>query len=100
MVPKTLLITILFLGLSSHILFSDAIPVTRSFSLNKFTSLAEHKVPLKQNWLDLRNGEEVFGLEENEGKYLIQGRMDLETTLDYPGTGANKNHDPKPPGAA
>ncbi|KAF4397137.1 hypothetical protein CsatB_027608 [Cannabis sativa] len=100
MVSKTLLIiiTTLFLGFSSHILlFSDSIPITRSLSLNKFTNLGEHKVPMEKNLL----GEEVFGLEENEGKFLIQeGRMDLETTLDYPGTGANKNHDPKPPGTA
>ena len=30
---------------------------------------------------------------------LVEGRMGLESTLDdYPGTGANKNHDPNPPG--
>ena len=52
-----------------------------------------------QNWLDFANGEKVFGVEENEG-ILIEGRMDLENTMDYPGTGANKNHDPKTPGTA
>lgn len=37
----------------------------------------------------------MFGEEEEEKK-----RMDLENTLDYPGTGANRNHDPKTPGTS
>ncbi|KAI3446610.1 hypothetical protein Pfo_003275 [Paulownia fortunei] len=35
------------------------------------------------------------GLLKLEG--LVEGRMSLELA-DYPGTGANHNHDPRPPG--
>ena len=35
----------------------------------------------------------------NVEEFSMQGRMDLENN-DYPGTGANKNHDPKAPGRA
>ncbi|PON92625.1 hypothetical protein TorRG33x02_114850 [Trema orientale] len=104
MVPRTLLtllLLLLFLG------FSYAIPTTRSFWQYSSSLAVHNKVAVKQNWLDLRNGKEVFGEEENENEnedenegILIQGRMDLESTMDYPGTGANKNHDPKTPGTA
>lgn len=76
---------LLFLGFS-YLLSSAATPTTRSlWSLKEYSSF--------RSSLDLRNREEVFGEEEKK-------RMDLESTLDYPGTGANKNHDPKTPGTA
>lgn len=46
-----------------------------------------------QEAMDLRDGEEVFDV----GERFIEGRMDFETS-DYKGSGANQDHDPKPPG--
>ncbi|GMN53986.1 hypothetical protein TIFTF001_023118 [Ficus carica] len=77
---------LLFLGFS-RLLSSAAVPTTRSlWSVEEYSSLG---VLQKQSSL------EMFGKEEEEKK-----RMDLENTLDYPGTGANKNHDPKTPGTS
>lgn len=39
--------------------------------------------------------EAMFGMEQQEG-YEVERRMDIETT-DYPGTGANNQHDPTTP---
>lgn len=36
----------------------------------------------------------------NGDREMLEGRMMAETTVDYPGTGANNHHDPKTPGRA
>ncbi|KAG9148507.1 hypothetical protein Leryth_023616 [Lithospermum erythrorhizon] len=38
------------------------------------------------------------GQYQEEDKSFLVGRMDLQIN-DYPGTGANPDHDPKPPGS-
>ena len=48
-----------------------------------------------QDVTKLSEAEELFG----EGDAFNEERMLMEST-DYPGTGANKNHDPKTPGRA
>lgn len=41
--------------------------------------------------------EEGDTFEVGEG-LVAEGRMDMEESTDYPGTGANNHHDPKSPG--
>ncbi|KAJ7976458.1 Transmembrane protein [Quillaja saponaria] len=70
------LLMILFLCFSFLVSFA-AVPVTRSL-------LSQSSI--QTSTVDL-------------GQEFVEGRMDLEST-DYPGTGANNNHDPKTPGTA
>ncbi|GLT81437.1 hypothetical protein SLA2020_528240 [Shorea laevis] len=85
---------LLFLSFSYLLLLlhpcpSAAVPTSRShLKQNK-----DVQDLFSQDALDVT--EELLG----EGDGLIEGRM-LKITTDYSGTGANKNHDPKPPGGA
>ncbi|MBA0687061.1 hypothetical protein Goari_014624 [Gossypium aridum] len=85
---------LLFLGFSYLLLSSAAVPTTRSLKSNKELPSSVQDL-LAQDVMELSDGEEV--ITESDG--FNGERMLLEST-DYPGTGANKNHDPKTPGRA
>ncbi|MBA0860516.1 hypothetical protein Goshw_018337 [Gossypium schwendimanii] len=85
---------LLFLGFSYLLLSCVAVPTTRSLKSNKELPSSVQDL-LAQDVMELSDGEEVI----TEGDGFNGERMLLEST-DYPGTGANKNHDPKTPGRA
>ncbi|KAL6009125.1 hypothetical protein ACLOJK_022352 [Asimina triloba] len=74
----------------SHLISLNAIPLTRTQILflepkdTAFSATSQQMITV---------AEEVWNDEE-----LLEGRMDLEKN-DYPGSGANNRHTPKPPGA-
>ncbi|KAL1563586.1 hypothetical protein AAHA92_06035 [Salvia divinorum] len=77
------LLLLLFLVVSS-----TAVPVSRSLKTVK-----------NQVLLGRFHAQDVREIENGDGMMvsLLERRMNIELT-DYPGTGANNNHDPKPPG--
>ncbi|KAB2058596.1 Calcium-transporting ATPase 9, plasma membrane-type -like protein [Gossypium arboreum] len=85
---------LLFLGFSYLLLSCAAVPSTRSLKSNKELPSSVQDL-LAQDVMELSYGEEVIA----EGDGFNGERMLMEST-DYPGTGANKNHDPKTPGRA
>ncbi|MBA0803482.1 hypothetical protein Gohar_013690 [Gossypium harknessii] len=85
---------LLFLGFSYLLLTCAAVPTTRSLKSNKELPSSVQDL-LAQDVMELSDGEEVT----TEGDRFNGERMLMEST-DYPGTGANKNHDPKTPGRA
>ncbi|XWS58582.1 hypothetical protein CRYUN_Cryun08bG0046600 [Craigia yunnanensis] len=87
---------LLFLGFSYLLLSCAAVPTTRSLKSNKelLSSFSVQDL-LAQDVMKLNEAEELFG----EGDAFNEERVLLEST-DYPGTGANKDHDPKTPGGA
>ncbi|XP_054803982.1 uncharacterized protein LOC129307127 [Prosopis cineraria] len=87
-------ITFLTLLLLLLALSASAVPATRSHYLNAQDALPLSYLPQVSDAVELGNVSEVV---DEAG--LIERRMDLETQ-DYGGTGANKDHDPKPPGKA
>ncbi|KAL1357096.1 hypothetical protein HN51_009089 [Arachis hypogaea] len=91
MIHKALFITLL---LFSYVLSSSAVPITRSLSPTSEKSSIQ--TSLEEGTPESRNSEsEMFDLAQEF--MTVEGRMDLESN-DYPGTGANRNHDPKTPG--
>ncbi|GMI79018.1 hypothetical protein HRI_001571100 [Hibiscus trionum] len=82
---------LLFLGFSFLLLLScAAVPTTRSLKPDKVKEFPSSVQDLlSQDVMKLSEAEELFNGE----------RLLMEST-DYPGTGANKNHDPKTPGRA
>ncbi|KAK5785900.1 hypothetical protein PVK06_040522 [Gossypium arboreum] len=111
---------LLFLGFSYLLLSCAAVPSTSKSSILAFPSTSffnlinnfffflfigslksNKELPssvqdlLAQDVMELSYGEEVIA----EGDGFNGERMLMEST-DYPGTGANKNHDPKTPGRA
>ncbi|GMI65023.1 hypothetical protein like AT3G47510 [Hibiscus trionum] len=85
---------LLFLGFSFLLLSSTAVPTTRSLKSNKELPSSVQDLPA-QDVMKLSDAEELSG----EADAFNGERLLLEST-DYPGTGANKNHDPKTPGRA
>ncbi|XP_057762770.1 uncharacterized protein LOC130982718 isoform X1 [Arachis stenosperma] len=93
MIHKELFITLL---LFSYVLSSSAVPTTRSLSPTSEKSSIQTSLEEFQGTPKSRNSEsEMFDLAQEF--MTVEGRMDLESN-DYPGTGANRNHDPKTPG--
>lgn len=45
-----------------------------------------------------QQGEMDMRIDGELSRVFGEGRLDLESYTDYPGTGANRNHDPKTPG--
>ncbi|XVF56791.1 hypothetical protein PTKIN_Ptkin06aG0148600 [Pterospermum kingtungense] len=88
---------LLFLGFSYLLLSCVAVPTTRSLKSNKEPLLSSFSVQdlLPQDEMKLSEAEEFLGVED----VSKEERMLMEST-DYPGPGANKNHDPKTPGRA
>ncbi|KAI8562688.1 hypothetical protein RHMOL_Rhmol03G0054100 [Rhododendron molle] len=80
---------VLFLGFS-FVLSSAAVPTSRS--LKSFRDDPSVQDLLAEGEMDMRIDGEL-------SEVFVEGRMDLEshTESDYPGTGANRNHDPKSP---
>ncbi|OMO67841.1 hypothetical protein CCACVL1_20281 [Corchorus capsularis] len=90
---------LLFLGFSYLLLSCAAVPSTRSLKSNKeLPSSSSVQDLLVQDVMKLGEAEGLFG-ESGNGAISREDRMLMEST-DYPGTGANKNHDPKTPGRA
>ncbi|CAL0299209.1 unnamed protein product [Lupinus luteus] len=71
----------------SYVLSVSAIPATRT------QSLSAEDFSLAQGSLKFEIGEEMVA---NKDEGFMKRRMDLETQ-DYGDTGANRDHDPKPP---
>ncbi|XP_045790153.1 uncharacterized protein LOC123884964 [Trifolium pratense] len=73
-----------FMVFSCLLLVSSSLQTTRKV-LSKDENFSIQTTVVKENVID--DGEES----------MVMERMNLEIE-DYPGTGANNNHDPKPPG--
>ncbi|XVF30704.1 hypothetical protein REPUB_Repub16aG0081100 [Reevesia pubescens] len=86
---------LLFLGFSYLLVSCAAVPTTRSLKSNKELLPSSSSVQdlFAQDVMKLSEAEELF----EERDVFNEERMLMETT-DYPGTGANKDHDPKTPG--
>ncbi|XP_031379580.1 uncharacterized protein LOC116194823 [Punica granatum] len=79
----------------SHLLLSSlAVPATRSLN----SVAPEEEASSKQDTAPAHQEEGMDTLEVWDG--LIEGRMEMEESTDYPGAGANHRHDPKSPGTA
>ncbi|XP_022744207.1 uncharacterized protein LOC111295102 [Durio zibethinus] len=85
---------LLFLGFSCLLLSCAAVPTTRSLKPNK-ELLPSSSVQdfLAQDAIKSSEAEELFG----EGDAVNEEKMLMPRTY-YPGTEANKNHEPKTPG--
>ncbi|XP_058740115.1 uncharacterized protein LOC131612339 [Vicia villosa] len=79
----TLLVLLIILSFSSYVLSSSSSPG------EKDTPVLPTLAKVIENY-----GEEVMLVDVEEG--ILERRMDLETQ-DYDGTGANRDHEPKPP---
>ncbi|MED6188026.1 hypothetical protein PIB30_082097 [Stylosanthes scabra] len=91
----TLLQLLITLLLFSYVLSSSAVPTTRSLSPRREKPSIQTSQEELKGSTESRNSEtEMFDLGQ---EFMVEGRMDLESN-DYPGTGANRNHDPKTPG--
>ncbi|KAK9154512.1 hypothetical protein Sjap_001992 [Stephania japonica] len=88
---------ILFLGFSYVLLSSLAIPLSRSLVLVDDVQDSSLQA-LMMDYQDFTKNEENYAeLADGDLEGFVHGRM-LATSNDYPGTGANNHHDPKPPG--
>ncbi|KAK8628216.1 hypothetical protein V6N13_063926 [Hibiscus sabdariffa] len=85
---------LLFLAFSYLLLSCAAVPTTRSLKSNKELPSSVQDF-LAQDVMKLSDAEELFGEDD-----AFNGERLLMESTDYPGTGANKNHDPKTPGRA
>ncbi|KAK2362486.1 hypothetical protein QL285_087546 [Trifolium repens] len=86
----TLVVLLLILLSFSYVLSSSASPATRTQNLEgEDTSTLPSIAKVDDN-----HGEEVVPIDKGEA--LVERRVDLETQ-DYDGTGANRDHEPKPP---
>ncbi|MBA0678333.1 hypothetical protein Goari_019687 [Gossypium aridum] len=74
---------VVLLGLS-HIIFSNAVPVTRTGTLM-------HGSQVQQ----LQENTHLVTVEKSSDGEIIKGRMFAELN-DYPGSGANNRHTPRP----
>ncbi|KAH6828634.1 hypothetical protein C2S53_006632 [Perilla frutescens var. hirtella] len=80
---------VVLLLLFFSVVSSTAVPVSRTFKTFKNQAL-----------FGSFNSQVLFkpGLQDvKEIENMLERRMSIELT-DYPGTGANHNHDPRPPG--
>ncbi|CAL5193177.1 unnamed protein product [Lathyrus oleraceus] len=91
----TLLVLLSFLSFSSYILSSSSSPATSKHF--KIYLEGEEDSPVLPSLVkvDEKYGEGVVVVVDVE-EGLAERRMDLETQ-DYDGTGANRDHEPKPP---
>ncbi|KAK6243582.1 hypothetical protein QUC31_009991 [Theobroma cacao] len=87
---------LLFLGFSYLLLSCVAVPTTRSLKSYKELPSSSVQDLLAQDVMKLNEAEESTG----EGDAIFSDERMLMESTDYPGTGANKNHDPKTPGRA
>ncbi|CAL0299201.1 unnamed protein product [Lupinus luteus] len=88
----TLKLVIVLIMIFSLVLSYDAVPTTRSLLSNRNKSSIQATL-VEEGVSEFGNGGEMFDVEE----FMVKERMGLESG-DYPGTGANNRHDPKPPG--
>ncbi|CAK8542907.1 unnamed protein product [Lathyrus sativus] len=90
----TLLVLLIFLSFSSYVLSSSSSPATsKHFKIYLKGEEDSHVLPSLAK-VDEKYGEEMVLGDVEEG--LVERRVDLETQ-DYDGTGANRDHEPKPP---
>ncbi|OWM78842.1 hypothetical protein CDL15_Pgr003013 [Punica granatum] len=79
----------------SHLLLSSlAVPATRSLN----SVAPEEEASSNQDMAPAYQEEGMDTLGVWDG--LVEGRMEMEESTDYPGAGANHRHDPKSPGTA
>ncbi|CAK9156226.1 unnamed protein product [Ilex paraguariensis] len=88
MEPKAFLrLLLMFLGFS--FVLSSSVPSSRTLKSIKDEQFLQDF----QGIMGMRGDGKAWEMEEG----FKEGRMDIESQ-DYPGTGANNHHDPKPPG--
>ncbi|AES80942.1 hypothetical protein MtrunA17_Chr7g0254151 [Medicago truncatula] len=86
----SLLVLLLFFLSFSYVLSSSASLATRTKNLKGEDTSSQPSLAM----VDGNYGEKVMVVDKEEA--LVERRMDLETQ-DYGGTGANTDHEPKPP---
>ncbi|CAI8613676.1 unnamed protein product [Vicia faba] len=89
-----LLVLLIFLSFSSYVLSFSFSPATSKHFKIYLKGEEDTSVLPSLAKVDEKYGEEVVLVDVEEG--LGERRMDLETQ-DYDGTGANRDHEPKPP---
>ncbi|KAI3946227.1 hypothetical protein MKW92_033695 [Papaver armeniacum] len=97
MEQKVLLkVEILLLGFFYVLSLVTATPLPRSLKLDADAYSSTNQELVMQGFMEETGNYEQVILKGEEEGFLIHGRMVAES-VDYPGAGANKNHDPKPP---
>ncbi|KAI3924972.1 hypothetical protein MKW98_014997 [Papaver atlanticum] len=97
MEQKVLLkVLILLLGFFYVLSLVTATPLSRSLKLDAEAYSSTNQELVMQGFMEETGNYEQVILKGEEEGFLIHGRMVAES-VDYPGAGANKNHDPKPP---
>ncbi|KAI4348507.1 hypothetical protein L6164_009222 [Bauhinia variegata] len=98
MEQKSLLrVVVILLGLS-YVLFAAAVPATRSLTSRKVDASVQDLLA-KQEDLELKSIEEMSEFDQMQ-ESVVEGRMMMVDTADYPPTGANRAHQPRSPGKA
>ncbi|KAI4348506.1 hypothetical protein L6164_009222 [Bauhinia variegata] len=97
MEQKSLLrVVVILLGLS-YVLFAAAVPATRSLTSRKVDASVQDL--LAKEDLELKSIEEMSEFDQMQ-ESVVEGRMMMVDTADYPPTGANRAHQPRSPGKA
>ncbi|CAN0826170.1 hypothetical protein LINGRAPRIM_LOCUS2186 [Linum grandiflorum] len=97
-VGMVLVLITLLLFIFASLKFSVAVPTTRSLKYSNqpsSSSVEQHNFFMSKGAM---SWELIMSDDDDEGRSSGgDGRMEMERTMDYPGTGANNHHDPRKP---